>query len=65
MKAHTSTASTVTGSTTAGAVAATVDARQRRRSGADGPDASCTPHDHGHHYGWVHRKNPPKHDGCG
>ena len=54
-------ASTVTGATTAGAAAST----SSKSSAAPAPAPSCSPHDQGHHYGWVHRKTPSKHDGCG
>jgi len=59
---HSSTASTVTGSTAAGAGVAASHASTSHPPSAP---TSCTPHDHGHHYGWVHRKHPPSHDGCG
>ena len=61
-QAPTTTTSTVTGSTTAGAV--TAPSTQGATHVTPTP-TSCAAHDHGKHYGWVHRKKPPKHDGCG
>jgi len=60
---HTPATSTETGSTTAGAV--TAPSSTTTASNAPAPTASCAPHDHGHHFGWAHRKRAPKHDGCG
>jgi len=59
---HTSAPSTATDSVTAGAAIAPSSSTA---APTPAPAASCAPHDHGHHYGWAHRKTPPKHDGCG
>src|SRR3954462_11148962 len=61
-QAPTSATAAVTGSSTAGAV--TAPSTKPATHVAPTP-TSCAPHDHGKHYGWVHRKKPPKHDGCG
>jgi HD-GYP domain-containing protein (c-di-GMP phosphodiesterase class II) len=53
---------TVTGSTTAGAATPQTGTGPKHSTVAP---TSCASHDHGHHYGWVHRKTPPKHGGCG
>jgi HD-GYP domain-containing protein (c-di-GMP phosphodiesterase class II) len=53
-----------TGSTTAGMVVAPLAKTPPKHTTAPRP-TSCAPHDQGHHYGWVHRKKPPKHGGCG
>ena len=63
---HSVTSSTVTGSTTAGAATAPVTAPvTTTQKHTPVTPTACTPHDHGHHYGWAHRKTPPKHGGCG
>lgn len=62
---QTSTAATTVTGSRSGAAGATSSPPSSQQAPAPAPVPTCAPHDHGHHYGWAHRKQPPKNQGCG